>query len=112
MGVRTYARHDDEVAARNRVRVHKQTGSLVTTVELLQDTIDNAMFAEILAAVQPGRLHVFVSACDNFNVGASAGGKIDVAQFLDAIGGYGAMQQALAAKCDLPVLCLCHGSYL
>jgi enoyl-CoA hydratase/carnithine racemase len=38
------------------------------------------------------------------------GGEIDVAHFLSAIGGYGAMLTSLLEQCDLPVLCLCHGA--
>jgi hypothetical protein len=44
----------------------------IIRLEILQDTIDDYLFAEILEAIEPGAVHVFSSACDNFNVGASA----------------------------------------
>ena len=67
MGVRSYIRHETTKS----VRIIKEPDRFVTRIELLQETMNDNILPEILAAVEPGRIHVFTSACENFCLGGA-----------------------------------------
>ena len=107
-GKRTYEQH----VKANSVKVDRSDTSIVTRIEFLEETLSADLMREVLAAVEPGRIHVFTSACEHFNVGGSAGGnKIESWAFVDGgTRGYADFYERLVASCDLPVVTLCHGA--
>ena len=94
----------------NPVRVEKSTDSVVTRIELLSNTVTDHMMHEILAAVEPGRLHVFTSACSDFCVGRPARAGVETEAFVDGIQESAKLLRALDARCDLPIVTLCRGA--
>ena len=105
-GVRTYERHTKPHA----LRVDRTADSNVTWIEFLQETIDENVIRELLGAVEVGRIHVFTSTCENFCVGASAGGDaINPDGFLQLITRFAELHTRLASL-DLPIIVLCHGA--
>jgi hypothetical protein len=80
-GVRTYEMHSKP----RTVRIETSIENNVTWIELLQETIDENVIRELLAALEVGRIHVFTSACENFCVGGSSGGDIQRDTFLEGI---------------------------
>ncbi len=59
-GVRKYLVHHRNKA----LRVTKHSNSLVTTIEFLQEVIDEEFIQEMLSALDVGRVHVMTSACE------------------------------------------------
>ena len=105
-GVRRYKRHEKI----NSVSIEKEKDSIITRFKLMQETIDDNMVRGIIDNLEPGRIHVFTSACENFCVGASAGGDIDLEKFLDGTQGFAEFHTSLLEVCDLPIVCACNGS--
>ena len=106
LGVRTYKQHVKPKA----VRIDKNPNSIVTHIELLQETMDEDMTRGILSAVEPGRIHVFSSACENFCVGGSASGDIDLDKFLEGVRLFAKLVEELESRSDLPIITLCHAA--
>ena len=107
-GKRTYEQH----VKANSVKVGRSDASIVTRIEFLEETLSADLMREVLAAVEPGRIHVFTSVCEHFNVGGSAGAdKIESGAFVDGgTKGYADFYEQLVALCDLPIVTLCHGA--
>ena len=104
LGVRQYAQHVGGLF------VDRDPDSIVTRIELLQDTLDDKVIQCIIDALEPGRIHIFSSACEHFCVGASASGAIDLGDFTDGLSDYARLHDALGEICDLPTVVLCHGA--
>ena len=107
-GKRTY----EQYVKANSVRVDRSDTSIVTHIEFLEETLSADLMREVLATVEPGRIHIFTSACEHFNVGGSAGGdRIKPGAFVDeGTKGYADFYERLVASCDLPIVTLCHGA--
>ena len=107
-GKRAYERHTKARA----VHVDRSETTIVTKIELLEDTLTADLMREVLAAVEPGRIHVFTSACEHFNVGGSAGsGQLDAEAFVnEGTKRYAEFCRQLQDACDLPIVTLCHGA--
>ena len=105
VGIRTYELHSRQ----DTIRVNKRAESLVTWIEFLQETIDHECEAQLMAAIEPGRIHIFTSACKNFCIGASASGTIDVNTFLSGASKFAGLL-SLLESCSMPIITLCHGA--
>ena len=81
-----------------RVSISTPPGTSVTWVELRDDALDASMMEEILAALDPARVHVFTTACANFCVGGESGATLDL------------FHDRLVELCVLPVVVLCRGA--
>ena len=102
-GVRLYEEHTSRGVQVDNSAVD------VTRITLMQQTIDSTLVDEILEAIQPGRMHIITSACDNFCLGHSEGGEIDLNSFLSKISNFGDLMTCLS-KCDMPTIVVCHGA--
>ena len=102
-GVRLYEEHTSRGVQVDNSAVD------VTRITLMQQTIDSTLVDEILEAIQPGRMHIITSACDNFCLGGSEGGEIDLNSFLSKVPKFGDLMTCLS-KCDMPTIVVCHGA--
>ena len=91
------------------VRVHKPHDSIVTRVELVSDSMTDHMVQEIISALEPGRLHVFTSACADFCTGWPARAGLEREAFVDSIEGSTELLRELESLCDLPIITVCQG---
>jgi len=92
------------------LQVHKSMDTIVTHIELLSDVITDHMVDEIVSALEPGRLHVFASACSDFCVGRPARVGFETEYFDDGIEGSARLLRELDSQCDMPIITLCHGA--
>ena len=105
-GVRSYERHEK----RKSIAVHRERDRPVTWIEFLQETLDADMVTDLTKALEPGRIHVFTCEGENFCVGASASGEIDMQTFLKGTAGFAALHKKLEECCELPIIVLCNGA--
>ena len=106
LGVRCY-----EAYSRAKViRVEKEADRLITWIEFLQETLNPQVILELQAALEPGHIHIFTSACENFCVGGSIDGDTDLENFLTDLSGYADLHSKLKECCQVPIIVLCNGS--
>lgn len=105
-GVRVYEQHQRSRA----IKVTKLKASNITCIEFLNDIIDGAFVQEVISALDEDSVHIFSSACVNFNVGASSGGgKIDEQNILFNSSEFSELHRRLEAL-ELPTIAVCHGA--
>ena len=107
VGKRVYERHHS--AKVKSMQILKWASSPVTWIDFLQDSMDELFVEELISTLEPGRIHIFSSSCDNFCVGASAAGVVDPSEFIKNISKY----EDLCARlemCELPIISICNGA--
>ena len=93
-----------------RSRLAAQTCSpWVAKLCLQQEVLSPGFMRDVLAAIQPGDVHVTSSCSANFCVGVSSGGEID-REFLAGWPGVWFFCEQLRQQCDLPLIVVCHGA--
>jgi len=102
-GVRKYSKHHRAQAV-NACHV----GSNVVKIELMEEAMSPELLIQILSSMQEGCAHVFSSGCENFSVGASAGGKMDMEEFVMGTSRLVDFITELQPLCTLPVVTVCH----
>ena len=76
---------------------------------LQQEVLSPGFMRDVLAAIQPGDVHVTSSCSANFCVGVSSGGEIDI-EFLAGWPGVWFFCEQLRQQCDLPLIVVRHGA--